>query len=414
MTSAVGPAERGAARRRLEAEFAVAWRYLRSVRDDTLIRQLSKITVGGLGLGVAALVLALSALSGFQEHLLADVLSRSPELLVEAPSGSGRDWAGRLEAELSSLDGVAHVQQIRRGRGWLRWRSQPRPVEIVAYEKRPPRWLQLEGKEKASTDGVLLPDGMAARWGIGLGDVVELVSPVRTQTPIGLQPKSRRLPVTGFLAGSRVEEIIEQRVALPVQREGLLLGPRSPLVDVELRPGSDPQAVAERVRGLVLVREAEAEVTTWRERHRSLLFVLRLEKFAVFASVTLIVLVASFALVSALSLVLSNKKSELGLLSAMGLSRRRLRRLFLMLGALFAALGAGSGLGLGVALAWVLDRFRLLRLPGDVYVVDHVPFAIQPSEVLLVAAATVLVTLIAALFGARSAANWTPVEALRR
>lgn len=404
----------GAARRRLEAELAVAWRYLRSVRDDTLIRQLSKITVGGLALGVAALVLALSALSGFQEHLLDDVLSRSPELLIEAPSGTDGRWSEALAIELASLEGVEHVQQVRRGRGWLRWRGQPRPIEIVAYAKRPPRWLRVEGAGTAPVDGVLLPDGMAARWGIGLGDIVELVSPVRTQTPIGLQPKSRRLTVTGFLAGSRVEEIIDQRVALPFDKERLLLGPRSPLIDVELRAGTDSQKLAERVRGLDSVLGAGAEVTTWKESHRSLLFVLRLEKFAVFASVTLIVLVASFALVSALSLVLSNKKSELGLLSAVGLSRRRLRRLFLMLGGLFAVLGAGSGLALGIALAWLLDRFRVLRLPGDVYVVDHVPFAIEPQEVLLVAVATILVTLVAALFGARSAANWTPVEALRR
>lgn len=403
---------RGTSRRRLEAEFAVAWRYLRSVRDDTLIRQLSKITVGGLALGVAALVLALSALSGFQEHLLDDVLSRSPELLIEASPGTERAWGPAVAAEVGSIPGVQHVQQIRRGRGWLRWRGQPRPVEIVAYEKRPPRWIRTAAG--AEVDGVLVPEGMASRWGIALGDVIELVSPVRTQTPIGPQPRSRRFEVSGFLDGSRVEEIIEQRVALPVARERLLLGPRAPILDVELVPGSQMEAVVERLRGLDSLREVDAEVTTWRERHRSLLFVLRLEKFAVFASVTLIVLVASFALVSALSLVLSNKKSELGLLSAIGLSRPRLRRLFLILGALFAALGAGGGLVLGVSLAWALDRFRVLRLPGDVYVVDHVPFAIQPDEVLLVTAATILVTVIAALFGARGAASWTPVEALRR
>ena len=345
---------------------------------------------------------------------MGDVLSRSPELLIEAPAGTDRAWAESAMVDLAAIDGVEHVQQIRKGRGWLRWRGQPRPVEIVAYEERAPRWLQQKDRDDAIVDGVLLPDGMAARWGIAPGDIVELVSPVRTQTPIGLQPKSRRLKVSGFLAGSRVEEIVDQRVALPTAQERLLLGPRAPVLDVELRPGTESRVVAEQLRELLSVRSVDAEVTTWRERHRSLLFVLRLEKFAVFASVTLIVLVASFALVSALSLVLSNKRSELGLLSAVGLSRRRLRRLFLMLGALFAALGAGSGLGFGVALAWLLDRFRLLRLPGDVYVVDHVPFAIQPGEVLLVATATILVTLIAALFGARSASNWTPVEALRR
>ncbi len=405
--------DQGRAWRRLRAELAVALRYLRSARDDTLIHQLTRLTVAGLALGVAALILALSALTGFQEHLLDDVLSRSPELQVE--------WretpAPELLEAIARVDGVESIQGMRRGRGWIRREGgEPRDVEILAYESFVPRWLRRSSTANTPDSlrsGVLVSDALARPWGLEAGEVIELITPRRTLTPLGPAPRTRRLEVVGLLDGSRIHEVIGERVALPLDLGASLLGPGRAISDIGLVEGADEGEVEETLRALLPPSEA-VRVTTWREQHRSLLFVLRLEKFAVFASVTLIVLVASFALVSALALILSSKRAELGLLSAVGMSRRRLRRLFLMLGALLAAGGAGLGGLLGASTAFVLDHFEIISLPGDLYVVDHVPFAVRSQELLAVLAATVIVTLVAAFFGARGATSWTPVEALRR
>ncbi len=417
--------------RRLRAEVAVAWRYLRSVRDDALIHQLSRITVGGLALGVAALILALSVLTGFQEHLLGDVLERSPELQIELPMG---DPSEALIARIAAVPGVAGVQPLRQGQGWLRVRGDVRAIEVVSYRDSIPTWLLPDSPlepaqtllEPTALGGVHIPLGLAQSLGLGIGDVVELVTPKPSMTPLGAKkPSIRRLPIAGFLSGSRVQEVIRDRVAIPLTAGLALVGAGGAVLDLTLASGTPERAVGAAVE--IAIRdflataepgmgqgEATPRQVTWRDRHAALLFVLKLEKAAVFLSVTLIVLVASFALVSSLALILSAKRQELGVLSAVGMSRRRIRRLFLLLGAMFAASGALVGGVVGTVIAWALDRFELIPLPGDVFVVDHVPFALRAPELSAVLLATMIVTLVAAAFGARGATSWTPVEALRR
>jgi lipoprotein-releasing system permease protein len=158
---------------------------------------------------------------------------------------------------------------------------------------------------------------------------------------------------------------------------------------------------------------ADCAVLTWRDRNRPLFFALRLEKALMFVSVFLIVVVASLALLAAMTLIVAHKRSQLGMLLAMGARPRHLRRAFLLLGLLLAGCGGAAGAACGVVAAWTLDRFRLLGLPGRVYVVDHVPFLLRGGDLALVLAATLVVTLLCASLAARRAAAVDPVEALR-
>jgi lipoprotein-releasing system permease protein len=153
---------------------------------------------------------------------------------------------------------------------------------------------------------------------------------------------------------------------------------------------------------------------TWQEINRSLFFVLRLEKALMFVAVALIVLVAAFALVADLALIVSSKRSEIGMLGAMGAPPALVRRTFLLVGALLAAGGAGAGTAIGVAGAWLLDRYRVLSLPGQVYVFDYVPFDIRPGDLGIVLALTLALALAFSLYAAQRAAALVPIEALRR
>ena len=141
---------------------------------------------------------------------------------------------------------------------------------------------------------------------------------------------------------------------------------------------------------------------------------LRLEKLLVFVAVGLIVLVASFALVSSVSMIVANKRAEIGILGTMGLSPRRVRRLFTALGGLLAISGAAGGCLVAIPLALLLDTFELLPMPGDLWIVDHVPFDVRPTEVAIVLACTFGFTLVAAFLAARRASELDPVEALRK
>ena len=159
---------------------------------------------------------------------------------------------------------------------------------------------------------------------------------------------------------------------------------------------------------------AGAEVRTWQDLNRALLFLLRLEKSLMFVAVFLIVVVAAMAVISDLMLILTHKQAEMGMLGAMGARPDSLRAIFLWLGVLLVGVGSMLGTALGVGGAWVLDRYQLLSLPGDVYFLDHVPFLVRPLEVGVILTATVVLTLGCSWLAASRAGRLHPVEALNR
>jgi len=133
-----------------------------------------------------------------------------------------------------------------------------------------------------------------------------------------------------------------------------------------------------------------------------------------FVAVSLIVLVAAMALVADLALVITNKRGELGMLATMGATPQRLRRAFLWLGLLIAGLGTAAGAALGCGVALLLDRYRVVRLPGQVYFLDYLPFRLQAPDVAAVLAVTIVLALASALWVAQRVAKLSPVEAMRR
>jgi lipoprotein-releasing system permease protein len=155
-------------------------------------------------------------------------------------------------------------------------------------------------------------------------------------------------------------------------------------------------------------------VRTWQDLNGPLFFVLRLEKVMIFVAVFLIVLVAALALVADLSLLIANKRGEVGILGTVGAAPRTLRRAFVLLGGALAISGVAAGTVLGVGTAWILDHYRLLPVPSGVYFLDYVPFAVRPQELLATLGATLVVALSFARWAAGRATAQAPVEALRR
>ena len=391
----------------------IAVRYFRSTRADAHIRALSTLTAGGLAVGTAALVLALAALAGFQDHVLDELARHTPALQIEL---AGDDAAGlaaatspaRGLAELAAAtNGVAGVQELLHARGWLASGDRPFAVAVLGYEHAPPPWIPVDGE---AASGLIVPVSIAVRMGLAVGDMVRVVSPRPGLTPVGPQPRTRTLPVDLIYESGRAEEE-DDPVLLPIEQAAALFARGDRRLDLTLAPGADAEEIGAFLRRGI--DPAVATVTTWREANRALLFVLRLEKGLVFSAVALIVAVASFALLAALSMVLSSKRSEVGVLAAMGAPPARLRRVFLLLGALLSAGGAGLGGAAGAALATFLDRYRVISTPSDVYVVDYVPFLVRGTDVLVVLVVTVLFTAAAAAVGARRASHLDPVEAMR-
>lgn len=386
----------------------LALRYLRSTRRDAFVSFLSAVAAGGIALGVAALVVSLAALSGFQRVLIDEVLARSPKAEIELPAASGEAELAAALAAVRATRGVTAARPVLHGTGWLLTAGGlVRPVELVGFEGAVP--ASFPGAA-GRPEGLYVDAALAGAWGLAEGDTLRVVSPHPTLVPFGPpQPRLRSLPLAGTFEQPRTQQETP-RAALPLAVARTLYPARAPAIEVDA--GADAAlALPRRLAGRL---PAGATVRTWRDLNRSLFFVLRLEKAMMFVAVALIVLVAALALVADLSLIVAAKRSEVGILGAMGASPATLARAFLWLGGLLAGIGAALGAALGVAAAWSLDRWQVVKLPSDVYVFDHVPFAIRPLDVGATLALTFALAAAFSLYAARRAAALDPIEALRR
>lgn len=381
----------------------LALRYLKSTRRDAFVTVLSLLAVLGIALGVTALILVLSLLAGLQDFLRSDVLARTPHLEIAWPADADPD---ALAARLRQEGGVLEARQILRGRGWLLSGERPLDVEVVGYEGELPRFFPAP---TAREPGLYVDRSTASRWGLEPGDVVEVVSPRPTLTPFGPQPRIVRLRIAGTFESGRTEGH-DHRLAVPLESARRLFGSRQTRLEVRAESFEAALALAPRLAPLL---PEGSSLKTWKDLNRGLFLALRLEKVLMFVAVFLIVLVASLPIVTVLGLLISAKRGEIGMLRAMGAPTEDLRRAFLVLGCLLGTSGLVLGCAAGVSGAWLLDRSGIVRPPGDVYFVDHLPFLVEGGDLAAVVGVTVLLVLASALYAAKRAASTRAVEALK-
>ena len=380
----------------------LAGRYLRSGRRDAFVRFLSAVAVGGIALGVTALILSLSALNGLQRGLRNEVLRLTPEIAIELDRDA--DVAAALAA-LRSLEGIESASRRLTGNGWVLVAGSARPVEIVGYEGELPGEFP-EARQR--TPGVYVSDRFARRYGFEPGEIIELASTRSTLSPLGPVPRVRRARVLDTFDHASLTP--RERIALPFDLAETLVGGRSLEVIASTGDLDRSLETAERARAML---PAGSVVRTWQDLNGALLLALRLEKRLMFVAVFLIVLVGALALISDLSLIIASRRSEIGILGTIGAPARSLRDVFLILGGLLTSAGVLGGGLLGTLLARILDRWALVRLPGDVYLMDHVPFEVRAGDLLWIAGLTMAIGLACCWVGANKAARLRPVEALR-
>jgi lipoprotein-releasing system permease protein len=386
----------------------LALRYGKSTRKDAFATFLTIVAGLGLALGVAALILALGALSGFQRVLTGQVLAHTPQVRVDLPLGAdGEAVAERIRA----LPGVRWAAVVVRGQGWLLTANRGfQAVELVGADGYLPP--SVSGDEpRPVEEGLHLSDRLAAHWELTPGMVVEVASPRPTLTPFGgPQPRLRTVTVEGVYPAAPGRPELEP-VVLPLAMAQGLLRPVAPAMEIDAGGFGQAPAVA---RAVAAVMPEGARVRSWQELNRPLFFVLRLEKALIFVAVFLIVLVAALALVSSLSLLIANKRGELGMLGALGAAPGRLAGAFLLWGLILGGGATLAGALLGTAAAVLLDRLRAVPLPAGVYYLEHVPFVIEAGDLGAVVGLSLALALTAALYAAQRVSTLRPVEALRR
>jgi len=259
-------------------------------------------------------------------------------------------------------------------------------------------------------DGIALGKDLATSLAVRPGDVVTVLTPEGTLTPMGVMPRARSLRVAGiFSLGLYEMDSAYAVVSLPV---GLrLMGKAYPdYIQLKVDDLYQAHAVAEAI---IARHGAAYQVQDFAQMNQSLFSALQLEKMAVSITIGLIVMVAALNIVASLVLMVMEKSRDIAILKTMGATRRSISIVFMLQGTLIGLAGTLAGLALGLGLSFVLDRYRLVRIPTDVYQISYVPFRIEPLAVTMVAGAALIICFLATIYPSRQASRLDPAEALR-
>jgi lipoprotein-releasing system permease protein len=388
-------------------ESFVALRYLAASRRRAHVALISTISILGLAVGVAALVISLSLLSGFQDRIRAQMAQRSPHLRVSPTRGATLADPARVAEALGSLSGVVRVDPAIEGRGWASGRAIESTLP-VRYRNAPSG--ELPPAPSGAPPPARISASAATRTRTAPGELLTITSSRTRLSPLGPIPVAVVVRVSDVRRASALERTPD--VELPDETARLLSGIATGAKAYEARL-SNPARADVAARAVSLVLGPAYRVETWRELNAPLSFALRLEKAVIFATVALVIVVAALTIVSNIALTVVEKKRDLGVLTSLGATPGSLARIYLILGAVIGGTGTGLGVAIGVSSSVLLDRYEIVSLPADVYLLTHVPFAVHPGEVALVAAFSLVTAIAAAVLPARAAARLAAGEAIR-
>jgi lipoprotein-releasing system permease protein len=408
-------------KRGLPFELFLGLRYLRARGQRTNLSLFVWIGVGGVFLGVAALIVVLAVMTGFQDGIREKIIAANPHLLVFQTGGGGLTRSDVLSARIREVPGVKSAtpfvlqQALFTTPGGGAHGGLVRGIDVASPSVRDDLKAQTRAGDVASLTGdepaIFLGVELARTLGAVTGDTVTVISPQGAMTAVGMVPRMRRYVVGGvFEIGMYEFDSSMAYLALPAAQE--FAGFTSGVTGIEVRL-DDPFDAKVIARDVARRLGPGYWIRDWMDMNRNLFAALQLEKLALFVIVTIIVLVAAFAIIGHLVLLVAEKRKEIGILKAIGTPAPSITAVFFTVGMTIGAVGTLAGSLVGLGLIWVQNTYKLIRLAGDVYQIDHLPMKLSPGDFLLVISATLLLSLLASVIPARRAGALAPVDVLR-
>jgi lipoprotein-releasing system permease protein len=402
----------------LPFELFVAIRYLLARRKQAFISLISLISVLGVAVGVMALLIALALKTGLQAELRDRLVGSTAHVYVFKVGGiKDPDQDVKRLRELPDVIGAAPVVV---GLGMVESASDRAPIQIkgVMPQLEPTVTNVSRSMQAGSLDALVSnPDGppgiivgrdLADKLAVSVGDLVRVVTGERL-TPIGMFPRFRNFKIVGiFKLGLYEFDSGYGFVHLDVAKAVL---------------GDSPLYIELRVRDLFKAKGVADEIPArlgsdyigqdWADMNKSLFSALWLEKMAISITIGLIVMVAALNIIASLILLVMEKSRDIAILKTMGSSAASIRRIFVLQGLIIGLIGTGAGAFGGLVLIYVLDRFRLIHVPIDVYQIAYVPFKLEPLDGVVVIAAAIVICFVATIYPSRQASRLDPAQALR-
>ncbi|MCI0518477.1 MAG: lipoprotein-releasing ABC transporter permease subunit [Woeseiaceae bacterium] len=402
-------------------------RYVQSKSRNGFISLISTISIGGIAIAVAVLIVVLSVVNGFERELRERLLVMSAHATIEDPLGTLSDWPGHVRNAVANPGVVAAAPYVD-GQGLLVSGRQLSGAELRGID--PALESAVSGIVSVATEGtfealqpgtftIVLGSELAAALRAGVGDKVTVTLAEGVVTPAGVMPRTRRFTVGGIYRVGMYE--FDRRLAFinlqDAQRlfrlgEGVS-GIRLAVTDIYAAPATVRQVAMDGGGGVL--------VSDWTRRHVNFFRSIQITKSILFVILLMVIAVAAFNIVSTLVMVVKDKQSDIAILRTVGASPSTILKVFIVQGSIIGVLGTIAGLLLGVVLtvnlesivAFMESSFGIKFLAADVYFISDLPADLRWSDVVRICSIALLLALLSTIYPAWRGARTMPAEALR-
>jgi len=411
-------------------EWFISFRYLRAKRKQTFISVISFISVAGVTLGVAALILVLAVMTGFTDGVRQQILGNVPHVLIQR-FGEGIDNPAKIVDIAKHTPHVVSAAPFVSKEAMLLSQGNVSAVSIKgidsAHKILTQPLLTIDGEPiseaffSANNDrpGIIIGLDTASSLGVGVGDSINVIPPLFTMTPFGMIPKMKPFRVVAIF--EKQSSLVDSFYAyIPITVAQSFFDMKNVVSGIELEV--DRYDIAPEVASS-LEKELEFPliIRPWQSLYGSFLSALKLEKLGLFIILGIIVLVAAFNIATTLIMVVMEKNRDIAILRAMGANAGSIMKIFMMEGFIIGTLGTGLGAALGVLLATYADAaikflektFGIRIFDQAVYGMKHFPSDIVASDVIVVMVMAMSICLLATIYPAWRASRLDPTEALR-
>ena len=412
----------------MKFELFIALRYLFARRKQTFIFVISMMSILGVALGVGALVVVFGVYNGFTTEIRDKILGANAHVIVTGTRLGLLQGDPQVRESLLNVPGVSGVTPFIHAEGMLSSASRVKGVIVRGVDPATApdvlklfSQLQQGGIEELPAvpedpermlPGVIVGRELANMLGLRMDSRVNLLSPAGQKSAVGFQPRIKPFRVAGIFHSGMLEyDSSLVLISLDAVRDVFGL-PQEGLSGYELTVADLYKAnltaaiINERLGAGYLAR-------SWQELNANLFAALELERLGMFIVLTMVVLVGSFSIVTSLVMLVMEKTRDIAILMSMGATRSMIRRIFIVQGLLIGFAGTALGYAAGIALSVLLQRYKFIKLPQGVYVIDHLPVLLRWEDIAIIGVSAMVLCFLATIYPARQAAQLQPAEALR-
>ncbi|GLI53382.1 lipoprotein-releasing ABC transporter permease subunit [Thermodesulfovibrio yellowstonii] len=395
--------------------FFIALRYLKSRKKGLSFGTV--ISISGIALGVMALIVVISVVSGFHEDLQKKILSTQAHAVLLSYSGGISDYKTMMDF-LSKKNEIQACSPFIMGQVLISSGKRAHGVYlrgiIPEYDRKTTeifKYIKYKYENYTELPWIIIGKELANMLGVLPGDTITVISPMGTMGPLGIIPKVKKFIVTGIFEIGMFEYDMNLVITdLKIAQDFFEYGNKVTGIQLRLKDVYKANFISQAI-----TKELDGEfyVKDWMQMNKNLFSALKLEKFAMFIILILIVLVASFNIISMLMVNVTEKQRDIAILKSMGATDRLIKLIFMCQGLIIGLIGILVGLTGGLILCEIVRSYDIVKLPADVYYLSKLPVKVKVLDIVLICASALFISLVSTIYPAHRASKINPVEILR-